>query len=182
MALSLTQTNNKLIIYRKQVFHEFVRENLFSPYMGTDITSIFRVIPDLDKGGKNGGEQINIPLMARLNAAAYSNGTLVGNEEALDNYGFRMWIDWARTGIAINNAEEQKSSIDLFAEARPMIVDWGKELQRDEICDGLYALPLRNRRRLVLARPMARGSTASCLMPPPRPSAIPGSPTIRTVF
>jgi hypothetical protein len=141
MALTFTQTNNKLIVFRKQVFHEYVRENLFSPYMGTDLTSIIRVIPDLDKGGKNGGEQINIPLMARLNAQAVSTGSLVGNEETLDNYGFRMWIDWARNAVAINNAEEQKSSIDLFAEAKPMLVDWGKELQRDEICDGLFALP-----------------------------------------
>jgi hypothetical protein len=141
MALSLTQTNNKLIVFRKQVFHEFVRENLFSPYMGTDITSIIRVIPDLDKGGKNGGEQINIPLMARLNAQAISTGTMVGNEEALDNYGMRMWIDWARNAVAISNAEEQKSSIDLWAESKPMLVDWGKELQRDEIVDGLYAIP-----------------------------------------
>ena len=152
MALSLTQTNNKLIIFRKQVFHEYVRENLFSPYMGTDITSIIRVIPDLDKGGKNGGEQINIPLMARLNATAISTGTLVGNEESLDNYGMRMWIDWARNAVAINNAEEQKSSIDLFSEAKPMLVDWGKELQRDEICDGLYAIPSQ-------AAPSGLGST-----------------------
>jgi hypothetical protein len=141
MALSFTQTNNKLIVFRKQVFHEYVRENLFSPYMGTDITSIIRVIPDLDKGGKNGGEQINIPLMARLNATAVSTGSLVGNEESLDNYGFRMWIDWARNAVAINNAEEQKSSIDLWAESKPMLVDWGKELQRDEICDAFFALP-----------------------------------------
>jgi hypothetical protein len=141
MALTVTQVNNKLIVFRKQVFHEYVRENLFSPYMGTDITSIIRVIPDLDKGGKNGGEQINIPLMARLNAVAISTGALVGNEEALDNYGMRMWIDWARNAVKINNAEEQKSSIDLWAESKPMLVDWGKELQRDEIVDGLYAIP-----------------------------------------
>lgn len=141
MALTTTQTNNKLIVFRKQVFHEYVRENLFSPYMGTDITSIIRVIPDLDKGGKNGGEQINIPLMARLNNQAISTGQLVGNEEALDNYGMRMWIDWARNAIKINNADEQKSSIDLWAESKPMLVDWGKELQRDEIVDGFYAIP-----------------------------------------
>jgi hypothetical protein len=63
-----------------------------------------------------------------------------------------MWIDWARNAVAINNAEEQKSSIDLFAEAKPMIVDWGKELQRDEICDGLYAVPSQ-------AAPAGLGST-----------------------
>ncbi len=141
MAATVTQSNNKLIVFRKEIFREYVRENLFSPYMGTDINSIIRVIPDLDKGGKQGGEQINVPLMARLQAQAIASGPLVGNEEALDNYGMRLWIDWARNAVTINNAEEQKSSIDLFAEAKPMLVDWGKELQRDEICDAFYALP-----------------------------------------
>ena len=141
MASTVTSVNNKLVVFRKQIFHEYVRENLFSPYMGTDVNSIIRVIPDLDKGGKQGGEQINVPLMARLQAQAISTGNMAGNEEALDNSGMRLWIDWARNAVRINNAEEQKSSIDLFAEAKPMLVDWGKELQRDEICDAFYAIP-----------------------------------------
>jgi len=141
MAVTTVQSNNKLIVFRKEVFKEYVRENLFSPYMGTAQTSIIRVISDLDKGGKQGGEQINIPLLARLNAAGVGKGVLRGNEESMDNYGQRMWVDWSRNAIVMDNAEEQKSSVDLFAEAKPMLVDWGKEKQRDEICDGLYALP-----------------------------------------
>ena len=141
MAITTAQTNNKLIVFRKEVFREYVRENLFSPYMGTAMNSIIRVIPDLDKGGKMGGEQINIPLLARLNAQGVATGELHGNEESIDNYGQRMWIDWSRNAVTINNADEQKSSIDLFAEAKPMLVDWGKEKQRDEICDALYAIP-----------------------------------------
>jgi Protein of unknown function (DUF4043) len=141
MAATITQVNNKLIVFRKEVYREYVRENLFSPYMGEGIGSIIRIITDLDKGGKMGGEQINVPLMARLQATAIAEGPLVGNEEALDNYGMRLFIDWARNAVTINNAEEQKSSIDLFSEAKPMLVDWGKELQRDEICDAFYALP-----------------------------------------
>jgi hypothetical protein len=141
MANTVTQTNNKLIKFRKEIFREYVRENLFSPYMGTDINTIIRVIPDLDKGGKQGGEQINVPLMARLQAQAIGSGPLVGNEEALDNYGQRLYVDWARNAVAVTKPEENKSSVDLFAEAKPMLVDWGKELQRDEICDAFYALP-----------------------------------------
>jgi hypothetical protein len=141
MAVTVTQTNNKLIKFRKEIFREYVRENLFSPYMGTDINTIIRVIPDLDKGGKQGGEQINVPLMARLNAQAIASGPLVGNEEALDNYGQRLYVDWARNAVAVTKPEENKSSVDLFAEAKPMLVDWGKELHRDEICDAFYALP-----------------------------------------
>lgn len=141
MAVTTVQTNNKLVKFRTEVYREYVRENLFSAYMGQAKTSIIRVITDLDKGGKQGGEQINIPLVARLNSAGVGKGVLRGNEESIDNYGQRMWIDWSRNAIVMDNAEEQKSSVDLFAEAKPMLVDWGQEKQRDEICDGFYALP-----------------------------------------
>lgn len=141
MAVTTTASNNKLVVFRKEMYREYVRENLFAPYMGTGQEAIIRVITDLDKGGKNGGEQINIPLRARLNAPGVGVGTLRGNEEQLDNQGMRMWIDWARNAVTINNAEEQKSSIDLYAEIKPALVDWGQEKQRDEICDGFYALP-----------------------------------------
>jgi hypothetical protein len=141
MATTTTQTNNKLIKFRTQTFTEYVRENLFSPYMGRDMNAIIRIVPDLDKGGKMGGEQINIPLIARLQSQGVGSGPLRGNEENLDNYGWRMWIDWSRNAVVTNNAERQKSSIDLIAEFQPRLSDWGKEKQRDEICDGFYALP-----------------------------------------
>ena len=137
MALTTISANNKLIVFRKEVTREYIRQNLFSPYIGTELTAIIRVINDL----KNGGEQINIPLVARLRAQAVATGTLVGNEESIDNFGDRLWIDWARNAIKIPKSEEQKSSIDLFGQARPLLEDWGKELQRDEIIDALYALP-----------------------------------------
>jgi hypothetical protein len=137
MATTTVDTNNKLIVYRKQITKEYIRENLFSPYMGSDMTAIIRIINDL----KNGGEQINVPLVARLKNQAVGSGPLAGNEETIDNYGFRLWIDWARNAIKISNAEEQKSSVDLFAEAKPLLSDWGKELQRDELCDAFFSLP-----------------------------------------
>ncbi|MCS3725501.1 phage capsid family protein [Bradyrhizobium betae] len=144
MALTTTAANNKLIYFRKEIYREYVRENLFSPYMGPSMNAIIRVITDLDKGGKNGGEQINIPLRARLNGAGVGSGALRGNEEGLDNQGTRMWIDWSRHAVTITNAEEQKSSIDLYAEIKPALTDWGQEKQRDEIVDGFYALPSQN--------------------------------------
>jgi hypothetical protein len=137
VAASVAQVNNKLIVFRKEITREYIRQNLFSPYMGNELSAIIRVVNDLKKGG----EQVNIPLVARLKNQAVGSGILVGNEEAIDNYGFRAWIDWARNAIKINNAEEQKSSVDLFAEAKPLLEDWGKELHRDEIVDGFYALP-----------------------------------------
>src|SRR6266446_2505214 len=138
MALTTVQVNNKLIVFRKEVTREYIRQNLFSPYIGAEMTAIIRVINDL----KNGGEQINIPLIARLKNVPVSTGTLVGNEEGIDNYGDRAWIDWARNAVKLPKSEEQKSSIDLFGQARPLLEDWGKELQRDEIIDAFFAIPL----------------------------------------
>jgi hypothetical protein len=138
MAITSVQANNKLIVFRKEVAREYIRQNLFSPYIGSEMTAVIRVINDL----KNGGEQINIPLIARLKNLPIATGTLVGNEESVDNYGDRAWIDWARNAVKIPRSEEQKSSIDLFGQARPLLEDWGKELQRDEIVDAFYAIPL----------------------------------------
>jgi len=137
MALTTPQTNNKLIVFQKEITREYFKENPFSPYMGTDITSIIRQINDL----KSGGEQINIPIVTRLQGVGKGVGTLTDQEEAIDDYGMRGWIDWARNAVATNKASQQKDSADIFGEAKPLLSDWGKELQRDEIIAAMMALP-----------------------------------------
>ena len=52
--------------------------------MGEEVTSIIRRRMEL----KSGGEQMNIPLVTRLTGAGVSTGTLVGNEEEIDDYGY----------------------------------------------------------------------------------------------
>ena len=68
MALTTPQTNNKLVQYRKELVREFVRENMFSPYMGDSPNSIIRTLHD----PKKGGEHVNIPLVRALSGAAKS--------------------------------------------------------------------------------------------------------------
>jgi hypothetical protein len=84
---------------------------------------------------------MNIPLVTRLTGAGVSTGTLVGNEEQIDNYGMRVWLDWARHAVVTNKAESQKDSADIFGEAKPLLSDWIKELNRDELISALMALP-----------------------------------------
>lgn len=148
MALTTIQDNNKLVQYSKEIRREYVRENLFSPYMGSSMTSIIRILSE----PKKGGEQINIPLVGRLFGGAKSTGTLVGNEESIRNFGHRVYVDWARHAVATNDAEEQKDSADVFGEVKPLLSDWGKELQRDEIILAMHAIP-------SLAEPAGLGST-----------------------
>ena len=137
MALSTVQTNNKLIKFTQEINREWVRENMFSPYMGEDLTSIIRRRMEL----KSGGEQMNIPLVTRLRGQGVSTGTLVGFEEEIDDYGMRIWLDWARNAVVTKKSEMQKDSADVFGEAKPLLSDWIKELQRDEIIAAFMALP-----------------------------------------
>lgn len=137
MAVTTIQTNNKLVKYTQEINREYVRGNLFSPYMGTALNSIIRIKNEL----KAGGEEMNIPLVTRLTGAGVSTGTLVGNEEQIDNYGMRVRLDWARHAVVTNKAESQKDSADIFGEAKPLLSDWGKELQRDELIAAFMALP-----------------------------------------
>ena len=137
MAVTTIQANNKLIKFTQEINREFVRENLFSPYMGEDVTAIIRRRMEL----KNGGEQLNIPLVTRLTSAGVSTSTLVGNEEEIDDYGMRIWLEWARNAVVTKKSEQQKDSADIFGEAKPLLSDWIKELQRDEIIAALMALP-----------------------------------------
>ena len=137
MAVSTIQTNNKLIKFTQEINREWVRENMFAPYMGEDVTSIIRRRMEL----KAGGEQMNIPLVTRLTSQGVSTGTLVGNEEAIDDYGMRVWLEWARNAVVTTKAEQQKDSADSFGEAKPLLSDWIKELNRDEIIAAMMALP-----------------------------------------
>jgi hypothetical protein len=137
MAQTVIQSNNKLVQYTKEINREFMRENMFSPYMSDDLNAIIRRKYEL----KSGGEQMNIPLVTKLNGTPIGVGTLVGNEEKIDNYGMRVWLDWRRKAVVSNKAEQQKDSADVFGEAKPLLSDWGKELQRDEMLAAFMALP-----------------------------------------
>lgn len=137
MAVTTITSNNKLIQFTREINREFVRQNLFSPYMGEGLDSVIRVRQEF----KQGGEQMNIPLVTKLSGAGKSTGTLAGAEERIDNYGMRVWMDWWRHAVVTTKAESQKDSADVFGEAKPLLSDRGKELQRDEILQSFLALP-----------------------------------------
>lgn len=137
MALTTIESNNKLIQFTKEINREWVRENLFDPYIGTGLNAIIRKRYE----PKSGGEQMNIPLVTKLQNTARGVGTLVGVEEKIDNFGMRVWIDWFRHAVATNRAEEQKDSADVFGEAKPLLSEYAKEYKRDEIIEAFAALP-----------------------------------------
>ena len=96
MAVTDIQANNKLIKFTQQINREWVRENMFSPYMSDDVNAIIRRRMEL----KSGGEVMNIPIVTRLAGVGVSTGPLVGNEDKIDDYGMRG----RRIGDQIGNA------------------------------------------------------------------------------
>lgn len=137
MALTTIESNNKLVKYRRQLWREYVRENKFSPYMGTALNSIIRTTEEM----ADGGDQLNIPLVTRLKGRGVGSGTLVGNEENIDNYGMRLRVGWARHAVVTKKSEQRKDSADVFGTAKPLLSDWGKQRQRDDIIEAFMALP-----------------------------------------
>ncbi len=137
MALSEVQTNNKLVKYRNDFIVEWWRENRFSPYQGAEMSSIIRVFNDL----KDGGEELNIPMLSKARGEGRGAGTLTGNEESLDDYGMRIRVDWARHAFTMKKSEKRKQSADAFGEVRPLLNGWADELRRDETIIAMLSLP-----------------------------------------
>lgn len=137
MATTTIDANNKLIQFTRDINREFIRENMFSPYMGEGLDAIIRRRMEF----KMGGEQMNIPLVTKLVGAGVGVGTLAGNEEKIDNYGMRAWLDWSRHAVVTNKAEQQKDSADIFGEAKPLLSSWQKEKHRDELIEAFMAFP-----------------------------------------
>jgi len=137
MAVTTIDTNNKLVKYTKEINREFQRENMFSPYMSEDMNAIIRRKFDLQPGGA----VVNIPFVKRLKGAGVGQGTLVGFEEKIDNYGMRIKIDTVRNAVVTTNTDTQMDSADIFGEAKPLLSDWGNARQRDDIIKALMAFP-----------------------------------------
>ncbi len=137
MAETTVQTNNQLIQFRREITKEYFRFNEFSGDMGNNPTAIIHRLFET----RQGGDQINVPLVEQLSGAGKGTGTLVGNEEALEDYGCRVWIDTSRNAVQSNRRELQKESAKMFNYARPLLSNWGINKQRNDIIEALMALP-----------------------------------------
>lgn len=140
MAVTQTHVNNQLIKWRTRIMREWRRGNFFSPYMGESPTDIIQVTNEL----KSGGDVLNISIVGALRGPGVSTGPLTGNEEKLDNYGMRLWVDWARNAVLLTRAQMRKSSFEQLEVVRPLLTEWGNCLLRDEICQAFMALPTEN--------------------------------------
>ena len=135
--LTSNHVNNEIIKFRRQVISDFLRRSRFDPFMGDASTSVIVRLADLESDGK----QVNIPLVNQLQGPGVGAGTLRGNEEMLDSYGFPIWADWARNAVANNRASNKESSFNVRSTARDLLRGWARRIVRDDITDSLLSIP-----------------------------------------
>lgn len=119
-------------------FKEYVRENRFAPYMGTDVNAVIQMQEDLSK---KKGDRITFALVNKIGATAVTGtGTLEGNEQAMGSRSHLLTIDKRRTGVRIAEMSEQKSAIDLRNAAKSMLKSWAVSDTRTLIIKALNSL------------------------------------------
>jgi hypothetical protein len=135
--LTTNHVANELIKFRRQVISDFLRRSRFDAFMGESSSSIIVRLADLEAEGK----EINVPLVNQLTSDGVGAGTLRGNEEQLDSYGFPLWADWGRNAVANNRASNKESSFNVRSTARDLLRGWARRITRDDITDALLSIP-----------------------------------------
>lgn len=118
-----------------EFFEEYVQQNVFSRYMGTDENSVIQVKEDLTK---KQGDTIHFALVNRLkNDAVLGNNTLVGNEEKMSSRSHALTVNQRRNAVVIPAFEGQKSAINLRKAAKSQLKTWSMEDTRDLVIESL---------------------------------------------
>ena len=134
MAEQSITTSLQEIQFRKDLFHEYVRTNRFSPYAGKGIDN-----PIVQKMGS--APTLRHPLVTRLTSPGVSgNALLRGNGESIGNFSWDTNPTWYRHAVEFNKEDMQKTNLDLFAEARPLLLEWMMNETRDRQIQALFAM------------------------------------------
>ncbi len=138
MADTTAATGLEVQKWDSNFFKEYVSNNRFNMVMGDDENAIIQLNEDLTMGP---GKSITFALVNRLTGAGVTgDGTLEGNEEALDSRSFELPIDMIRHAVRVGKFSEQKSAIDLRKAARAGLKSWIMEKTRDDIIAALASI------------------------------------------
>lgn len=130
MANTTTAADNVVTRFLSDFYKEYVRENLFSPYTGTNSNNAIVI--------KEGRQICSIPLVGKLDGNGVSgSGTLDGNEDILQNYAQTLTPTYFRNGVRLSSEEREKPNIDLMRASREMLMSWGMEKVRDDTIKAL---------------------------------------------
>lgn len=125
MAASSWGVNDALAVklWSKKLFHEALKQTSMSKYMGEGSGSMIQVLNDTKKGA---GDKITFGLRMQLSGAGIQgDGTLEGNEEALQTYSDSVLINQLRHAVRSGGKmSEQRIPFSVREEARMGLQDW----------------------------------------------------------
>lgn len=138
MALTTAQTGLTPQQWDDKFFMEYVRQSRFKRYMGTDENSIIHLKEDLTK---KKGDKVTFASVNKLTGAGVTgNGTLEGNEEALDSRSMAVTVAPLRHAVAVTEWDEQKSAIALRDTAKTALRLWSMEKMRNGIIAAMASI------------------------------------------
>lgn len=130
MAVMTPPDNLVVQKWRKSVWRDYQRDNLFSEFMGNGNTAVIHRINEL----KDEGEEITIPLFMLPQAGGVTGDqTLVGNEHDLKHFGWKVRIEWWRDAVILNKKQQRRSVVDQLEEVRPALTQIAANRLRDDI-------------------------------------------------
>jgi N4-gp56 family major capsid protein len=134
--VAMTPPDNLVVQkWRKSVWRDYQRDNLFSEFMGNGNTAVIHRINEL----KDEGEEITIPLFMVPQAGGVTGDqTLVGNEHDLKHFGWKVRIDWWRDAVLLNKKQQRRSVVDQLEEVRPALTQIAANRLRDDIIRGFH--------------------------------------------
>lgn len=138
MSLTTARTGLTPQQWDDKFFMEYVRENRFKRYMGTDENSIIQLKEDLST---KPGNKVTFASVNKLSGSGQTgNATLEGNEEELDTRSMAVTVAPLRHAVAVTNWDEQKSAIDLRNVAKMALKLWSMEKMKTAIIDALGSI------------------------------------------
>lgn len=139
MANTTVAAANEVQRWENDFYLEYLRNNRFNPYMGTNENSIIQIKEDLTT---QKGKSITCHLVTNLaeDDGVTGSGTLEGNEEAMDNYGHEIVVDQYRKAVLVPDFEQQKTMIDLLRAGRAVTMNWAKAHLRDKVITALGSI------------------------------------------
>lgn len=122
-------------VWDDEFFTEYIQDNKFSSYMGSDENAVIQVKEDLKA---KRGTKVNFNLVNRLqNAPVVGSAVLEGNEERMDTRNDKVEVDKRRFAVRVSEMDEQASAIDLRAAGRSVLMTRTMEDTRDLIITAL---------------------------------------------
>lgn len=137
MAVSTPPSDLVIRKWRKTVWRDYQRDNLFADLMGNGDSAVIHRFYEL----KDDGEEIVIPLAALPDAeGVVGDQTLVGNEHDLKQYGHALRIDWWRDAVLLNKKQMRRSVTDQLEEVRPALTQIAANRLRDDVIRSLWTV------------------------------------------